>query len=106
MVSLVDIVLTVGLQSPSAPSVLPLTLPLRSPGSVVRLAVNICICIGQVLAEPLRGQLYQDPVSMHFLASTIVIGFGDCIWNGSPGGAVPGWPFLQSLFHSLSPYFL
>ena len=33
MVQLVDIVL-MGLQSPSAPSVLPLALPLGSPGSV------------------------------------------------------------------------
>jgi hypothetical protein len=31
---------------------------------------------------------------MHFLASTIVFAFGDCIWDGSPGGAVFGWPFL------------
>ena len=34
--------------------------------------VDNSICIGQVLAEPLRGQLYQDPVSQHFLASAIV----------------------------------
>jgi hypothetical protein len=41
-----------------------------------------------------------------FLASTIVSGFGDCIWDGSPGGTVSRWPFLQSLLHTLSPYFL
>ena len=33
----------------------------------------------------------------HFLASTIVSGFGDYIWNQSPGGSVSGWPFLQPL---------
>ena len=68
-------------------------------------AARIHLCICQALAEPLRRQLYQAPVSMHFLASTIVSGFGDCIWAGSPGGAVSEWPFLQSLLHTLSPYF-
>jgi hypothetical protein len=54
MVQIVDIVLPIGLQFPSAPSVLPLALPLGSPGSVTWLAVSICICIGQVLVETLR----------------------------------------------------
>ena len=27
---------------------------------------------------------------MHFLASTKVSAFGDCIWDGSPGGTVSG----------------
>jgi hypothetical protein len=27
-------------------------------------------------------------------------------WDGSPGGAVFGWPFLQTLLHSLSLHFL
>jgi hypothetical protein len=75
MVQLVDIVvLPMGLQSPSAPSVLLLTLPLGSPGSVRLLAVSICICIGKVLADPLMGQLYQAPVSKLFLASAICLG--------------------------------
>ena len=39
-------------------------------------------------AEPLRRQLYQAPVSKHLLASTIVSGFGNCIWDGHPGVAV------------------
>ncbi|KRY94163.1 hypothetical protein T11_12893 [Trichinella zimbabwensis] len=51
-------------------------------------------------------QLYQAAVCMYFLASAIVSGFDGCIWDGSPGGAVSGWLFLQSLFHSLSLYFL
>jgi hypothetical protein len=87
-------------KSPSAPSVLPLT-P-QSDGW----AASIHICISQDMAEPLRRQLYQAPVGKHFLASAIVSGFGVCMWDGSPGGAVSGWPFLQSLFHSLSLYFL
>ena len=60
----------------------------------------------QSFAEPLRGQRSQAPVNKHFLAFTILSGFGVCLWDGSPGGAVSGWPFLQSLLHTLSPYFL
>jgi hypothetical protein len=30
--------------------------------SVWWLAESICICIGQTLVEPLRGQLYQAPI--------------------------------------------
>jgi hypothetical protein len=36
------------------------------------LALSICICIGQALAQPLREQLYQAPVGKHFLASAKV----------------------------------
>ena len=46
MVQFVDIVLPIGLQFPSAPSVLLLALPLGSPCSVLWLTVSICICIG------------------------------------------------------------
>jgi hypothetical protein len=60
---------------------------------------------GQTLAEPLRGWLYQAPVSKHFLASAIVSGFGVCRWDGSLGGTVSKWPFLQSLLYSLSLHF-
>jgi hypothetical protein len=93
-------------KAPSAPSVLPPTALLGSLCSVLWLAASIHICIGQDLAEPLKKQLYQAPVSKHFLASVIVSGFGVCIWDGSPGGAVSGWPFLQSLLHSLFLYFV
>jgi hypothetical protein len=44
--------------------------------------------------------------SNFFLASEIVSGFGVYIWDGTPGGAVSGWPFLQYQFHTLSQYFL
>jgi hypothetical protein len=74
---LVDIVvLPMGMQTPSAPSVLPLIPPLESPGSVQWLSVSICICLSQVLTEPLRGQPYQAPVCKHILASAIMSGFG------------------------------
>ena len=45
------------------------------------MSIRSCIC--NALARPLRKQLYQAPFSKHFLASTIVSGFGDCIWDGS-----------------------
>jgi hypothetical protein len=86
--------LPIGLQCPSTPSVLPLTLPLRYPGLIRWLAMHICICISHVLAEPLWEHLYQAHVSKHFLASGIVSGFGVCRWDGSLDGVVSGWPFL------------
>jgi hypothetical protein len=80
VVQLVDIVLCMELQSSSAPSVLRLTPPLGTPCSVQWLAMSICFCVCQALAEPLRGYIYQVPVSKCFLASTIVSGFGVCRW--------------------------
>jgi hypothetical protein len=58
------------------------------------MCIHFCIC--QALVELLRVQLYQAPASKHLLASTIMSGFGDCIWDGSPSGEVSGWSFLQS----------
>jgi hypothetical protein len=86
--------------------VLSLTPPLETPCSIQWLASSIHLCICQALAEPLRRQLYQTPVSKHLLASTIVSGFGNCIRDGFLGGAVSGWPFLQSLLHTFSLYLL
>jgi len=86
---LVDIVVfPMGLQTSSDPSVLSLTPPWGTLFSVQWLAVSICLCICQVLAEPLRRQLYQAPDSKHFLASTTVTGFGGCVWDESSGGTV------------------
>jgi hypothetical protein len=71
-----------------------------------------CLCTCQSLATPPRRQLYKAPVSKYFVASTVVVsGFGDCIWDGSTGVAVSGWPSLQSLstlcFHiSFRKYFV
>jgi hypothetical protein len=45
--------------------------------------VCICLCICQALEELLRRQLYQAPVSKHFLASVILSGFSVCRWDGS-----------------------
>ena len=104
---MVDIVvLPMGLQTPSAPSVLSLTPPLGTLCSVQWLAESIHLCICQALAEPLRRQLYEAPVSKHLLASAIMSGFGDCILDESPGGTVSGGSFLKSLLYTLSPYLL
>ena len=68
------------------------------------MTVSIHFYISQSLAEPLRRQLYKAPVSKHLLATIIVAWFCNCIWDGSPGGAVSAWSFLQSLLHILSLY--
>ena len=73
-----------GLQTPLAPWVLSLAPSLGTLCSVQWMAVSIHFCICQALAEPLRRQLYQAPVSKLLLASTIVSGFGGCLWDGSP----------------------
>jgi hypothetical protein len=88
--------------TPSAPSVFLLTPPLESICSVWWLAASLPICIVQDREEPLRWQLYQVLVSKNFFVSAIISGFGVCMWDG----AVSALPFLQSLFHTLSLYFL
>jgi hypothetical protein len=86
-----------GLQTPSAPWVLSLAPSLGTLCTVQWMAVSIPFYICQAQAEPLMRQLYQSPVSKLLLASTIVCGFGGCLWDGSPDGVVSGWSFLQSL---------
>jgi hypothetical protein len=54
--------------------------------SVQWMTVSIHFCICQALEETLRRQLYQASVSKHLVASTIVSGFGNYIWDGSPDG--------------------
>jgi hypothetical protein len=98
----VDIVAPfMGLQATSTlvPSPTP---PLGTLCSVQWLAASIHLCICQLLEEPLRRQPCQQALLQQ--ASTIVSGFGDSIWDGSSGRAVSGWPFLQSLLHTLSPF--
>jgi hypothetical protein len=102
----VHIVPPMGLQTTSAPWVLSLVPSLGTLCSIQRMAVSIHFCICQALAETLRRQLCQAPVSKLLLASAIVSGFGDCLWDGSACGAVSGWPFLQFLLQTLSLYLL
>ena len=80
------VVLPMGLQTPSTSSVPSLTPLLGTLSSVQWLAANICLCICKAMAGPLRRQPYQAPFSMHFLASTIVSGIVNCIWDESPVG--------------------
>jgi hypothetical protein len=99
---LVDIVvLPIGLQIPSAPSVLTLTSLIGSLCSDQWLAVSTCICISQALAQPLRELPYQAPVSKHSLASAMASVFGVCRWDGSLGRAVSGWALRHFLLHSV-----
>jgi hypothetical protein len=88
-----------GLQTPSVPWVLSLDPSLGTLCSVQWMAVMIHFCISEALAESLRQQLYQAPDKL-LLASTIMSGFGGCIWDESSGGAVSGWSFLQSLLQT------
>ena len=69
-----------GLQTPSAPWVLSLAPSLGTLCSVQWMAVSIHFYICHALAEPLRRQLYQAPVSKLLLAFKIVSGFGGCLW--------------------------
>ena len=98
---------SMGLQIPSAPWVPSPSPSLKIPRSVQLLALRIYLCICQTLAKPHRRQPYQASISKHLPASTIASKFGGCIWDGSPGGAVSGWPFLQTLLHiSSCEYFV
>jgi len=90
-----------GLQAPLASSIFALIPPSGTPFSGQWLTASIHLCICHALAGPLRRQLYQVPVSMNFLVSSILFRFGDCIWAVSPGGVDSEWPFLQS-----APYFV
>jgi hypothetical protein len=69
------------------------------------MAVSMHLCICEALAEPLRRELYQVPLSKNLLASTTVAGFGDFKWDGSPGESVSRWLFLQSLTPSMGVLF-
>ena len=72
-----------GLQTPSAPWVLSLAPSLGTLCSIQWMAVSIHFWICQVLEEPLRRQLNQAPISKLMLGSTILSGFGGCLWDGS-----------------------
>jgi hypothetical protein len=86
-------VLPKGLQTPLAPWVLSLAPSLK--GSVFS---PIDDCEHPLLYLSGTGiasqEFYQGPVSKILLAYAIVSGFGGFMWDGSPSGAVSGWPFL------------
>ena len=95
-----------GLQTPSAPSVLSLTPPLGNP--VLSPVVGWEHLPVYVSDSDIASQetTITSSCQQYFFPSAIVSGFCVCIWDGSPSRAVSGWPFLQSLLHTPSPYFL
>ena len=95
-----------GLQTPSAPSVPSPTLPSGTPSSVQWFVCELLPLYLSGSGRATRRQPYQAPVSKNFLASSIPSRFCDCIWDGSPGGAVSTWHFLQSLLHTFVSIFL
>jgi hypothetical protein len=70
------IVPPMGLQNLSPPWVFSLAPSLGTLCSVKWMAVSIHLCICEALAESLRRQLYQAPVSKHLLSSKTVSGLG------------------------------
>ena len=85
---------SMGLQTPSEPSVLSPTPPSGTSNSWLQASASEFGRLGQSLSGDRHIRL---SISKHLLASTIMSGFGGCIWDGSPRGAVSGWPFLQSV---------
>ena len=61
-----NFVLPMGLQTPSVPSVLPLTPQLWSLSSVGCLAGSICTCTSQALAETFRGIAQWENIWLHY----------------------------------------
>ena len=57
----------------------------------------VCICLSQLLVEPLRGQPCQAPVCKHNIA--LCQGLVPVHRDRTQVGPVTGWPFLQSLLH-------
>jgi hypothetical protein len=64
------------LPSLTGSSILPLIQPWGSLTSAQWLGVRICVCLSQLLVEPLRGQPCQVPICKHIIASVIVSGLG------------------------------
>jgi len=79
---LVGIVVLMGLQTPSALSILPLIPPKGVLFSVWWFVASIDLCIGHVLDVSLRRDLYPVPFSMHFLVSSILSSIGGYIYMG------------------------
>jgi hypothetical protein len=75
-----------GAKNPFSSWVLSLAPSLGILCSIQCMDVSIYFCVCQALAAPLRRQLYQASVSKLLLASTIVSGFGGCLWDGSKVG--------------------
>ena len=89
------VVLPMGLQTPSTPSVVFLFPLLGIPRLVQWMAVSIHLCICKHLAGTLKRELFQAPCSMYFLTYIIVSVFSKCTWDKYTGGTVSPCPFIQ-----------
>ena len=98
------VVLPMGLQTPSTPSVVFLFPLLGIPRLVQWMAVSIHLCICKHLAGTLKRELFQAPCSMYFLTYIIVSVFSKCTWDKYTGGTVSPCPFFQFLLYKCSPY--
>ena len=87
-----------GFKSSSAPSVLSPTLPLGFLGSVQWLDCHLHQYRSGI-SRSSQGTAISGFCQQALPGITIVWGFGVFRWDGSLGGVVSGWPFLQSLFH-------
>ena len=52
-----------------------------------------------------QGTAIPGSCQQALLTSALVFGIGVCRWDGSLGGAVSEWPFLQSLLYLFVPAF-
>ena len=75
-------------------------IPYWDPGALSDGFKDPHICISQLLAETPKEQLSQITIPKHHLAT--VTG----VWCLQTGGAVPRWPFLQSLLQFCSRFSL
>ena len=92
-----NVVPPMGLQNPSSPWVLSLAPSLGTLCSNQWMTVSIHFSICQSLAEPLRRQLYQAPVSKILLASTNSV----WVWWLFMGW-IPMWSSLETVIPSVS----
>jgi len=93
---LVGIVVLEGLQVPSALSILSHTSPTGTPFQFNGFLLPFTLYC-HILVKPLKRQIYQGPVSIHLLASSILSRFGG---RGSER------TFLQCLIQIMPPYLL
>ena len=65
---------------------------------------TLCFC--KALEGPLRRHLYQAQIQQAFLTIHNSVRVWELYLEWTRGGTVSGWPFLQSLLCTLSPYLL
>jgi len=66
-------------------------------------SASVFVMLWQSLSGDNYIRLLSASTSWHHQYCQVLVAV--CIWTGSPGGAVSGWPFLQSLLQTSSLYF-